>query len=349
MYSPNISEADIQQAKYLKKYSDSSLTRQRMHVIYLRGIGMKPGACARAAAVHPNSVTRWVKLYIESGLVGLQRHAAYKPESELVTYADKITEDFEGHAPQSIKEACQRIHQLTGLKRGPTQVRHFLKRVLKYRHRKYKPLPGGKKSIEELIQIQAEFIQNTLQPLLDKASRGVAEVFFMDAAHPVLGFHTGQVWSKKPLYVRTSSGRHRMNILGAMQAISKEVFSITTPDYIKATTVVEMIKFLREELSGKRIHIVLDNARYQRCELVEKAAKKYRVHLVFLPPYSPNLNLIERFWKLLKKQVLAGVHYPNKEAFFQAIHQFIDQVNEGHLDDQIQSIMKLNFQTLKAA
>ena len=349
MYSPNISEADIQRAKYLKKYSASSLTRQRMHVIYLRGIGMKPGTCSRAAAVHPNSVTRWVKVYMKSGLEQLQQHAAYNPQSELVAYTDKIKEEFEHYAPQSIKEACQRIYQLTGLKRGPTQVRHFIKQVLKYRYRKYRPLPGGKKSIDDLAQIQAEFIQNTLQPLLDKALRGAAEVFFMDAAHPVLGFHTGQVWSENPLYLRTSSGRYRMNILGAMQAVSKELFSITTPDYIKATTVVEMIKFLREELPGKRIHIVLDNARYQRCGLVQKAAKQYRIHLVFLPPYSPNLNLIERFWKLLKKQVLAGVHYPNKKTFIQAVHQFIDQVNEGHFDDQIRSIIKLNFQTLKSA
>lgn len=349
MYSPNISKADIQQAKYLKKYDNSPLIRQRMQVIYLRGIGMKPGACAQAAGVHRNSVTRWVKVYMESGLEQLQQHAAYRPQSNLVIHRGKIKEDFERHAPRSIKEACHRIHQLTGLKRGPTQVRHFIKRVLKYRYRKYKPLPGGKKSIEDLALIQAGFVQNTLQPLLDKASRGAAEVFFMDAAHPVMGFHTGQAWSEKPLYVRTSSGRHRMNILGAMQAISKEVFSITTPDYIKATTVVEMIKFLREELPGKRVHVVLDNARYQRCGLVAKAAKKHRVHLVFLPPYSPNLNLIERFWKLLKKQVLAGVHYPGKEAFFKAVNQFIDQVNDGLFDDQIRSIMKLDFQTLKAA
>lgn len=348
MYSPNISEADIQQAKYLKKYSDSPLIRQRMHVIYLRGIGMKPGACAKAAAVHPNSVTRWVKSYMESGLEQLQQHAVYKPQSELVTYADTIKKDFEYDAPQSIKQACQRIYQLTGLKRGPTQVRHFIRRILNYRYRKYRPLPGGKKTMKELAQIQTKFIKNTLQPLLDKASRGVAEVFFMDAAHPVLGFHSGQVWSENPLYLRTSSGRYRMNILGAMQAISKELFSITTPDYIKATSVVEMIKFLREELPSKRIHIILDNARYQRCKLVAKAAKQYRVHLVFLPPYSPNLNLIERFWKLLKKQVLVGVHYPNKKAFIQAVHQFIDQVNDGHFDDHIQSIMKLNFQTFKA-
>ena len=349
MYSPNISEADIQIARYLKKYGSSSSIRLRMLVLFHRGMGMRPGSCARAADVHRNSVTRWIKIYISAGIEGLLEHRAYRPQSELLEYADLIAADFEQHPPRNINEACYRIEQLTGLKRGPTQVRHFIKRVLKYRYRKYRPLPGGKKTVDELNALQQEFIQNKLQPLLDKALHGVADVFFVDATHPAMGFHNGHVWSEQPQFVRTSSGRYRMNILGAMQAVTNDLYSITTPDYIKATTVVELIAFLREQRPGKRIHLVLDNARYQRCELVQKAARKYRIHLLYLPPYSPNLNLIERFWKMLKEKVLAGVFYPDKESFSNAIFQFIEQVNLGQLDEQIQPIMKLNFQTLKAA
>lgn len=222
-----------------------------------------------------------------------------------------------------------------------------MKNKLGLSYRKFRPLPGGKKSIEQLVELQKNFLENDLNPLLDKANRAVVEVFYVDAAHPVMGFHSGQVWSKDPIYVRTSSGRTRMNILGAINAVSHELFSLTTTDYIKAVTVVELLKFLREELPGKRIHLILDNARYQRCKLVEKKAKKYNIHLLFLPPYSPNLNLIERFWKLLKKQVLSGQWYKTKKEFMEAIYNFIDQVNQGDFDKQIHAIMKPKFQTLK--
>lgn len=157
------------------------------------------------------------------------------------------------------------------------------------------------------------------------------------------------VWSEKPVSARTSSGRQRVNILEAMHAATHELYSISATGYIKATTVVELISFLREELPGRRICLVLDNARYQRCKLVDKAARKYRGHLVFLPPYSPNLNLIERFWKYLKKKVLAGFHYPTKEAFIDAIDNFIDEANEGVHESELNESMNLKFQLLDVA
>lgn len=349
MYSPIISEADYEHARYYKKYGSSPLIRQRMHVLYLRAKGLRPGPCAEVADVHPNSVTRWTKAYMERGRAGLLAVERYRPSSDLVNYADKIKADFDKDPPRCASEARKRIKQLTGLERGMTQVRKFVKHVLKFRYRKFRPLPGGKLPIKELAAKQAAFLEQELNPLLDKATRGVADVFFVDAAHPVQGFHSGHVWSEKPVCVRTSSGRQRVNILGAMHAATHELYSISTTDYIKATTVVELISFLREELPGRSIYLVLDNARYQRCELVAKAARKYRVHLVFLPPYSPNLNLIERFWKYLKKQVLAGFHYPTKQGFVEAIDNFIDEVNEGLHEEEINELMNLKFQLLEVA
>jgi transposase len=247
----------------------------------------------------------------------------------------------------NVSQARKRIEQLTGLKRGITQVRKFVKYFLKFRYRKFRSLPGGKRSIEDLAAQQAVFIEQKLKPLLDKAQRGVADVFFVDAAHPVQGFHQGYVWSKNPIAVRTSSGRQRRSILGAMHTTSHQLYTLSTNDYINANTVLELLSFLREELPGKKIHLILDNASYQRCDLVTRAAAKYRVHLVFLPPYFPNLNLIERLWKFLKKTVLAGTYFPSKQTFNEAIDDFIDQVNDGFHHNELYILMNLKFQTLK--
>lgn len=118
-------------------------------------------------------------------------------------------------------------------------------------------------------------------------------------------------------------------------------------DYVTATTVVDLIDFSRDENPGRRIRLVLDNTRHQRCKLVAKVAKKRSVHLVFLPPYSPNLNLIERFWKFLKATALAGIYFESKVEFTEAVTSFLEQVNRGDYDEQLSSLLALNFQQLK--
>jgi len=121
---------------------------------------------------------------MEGGRAKLLEVECYRPVSDLVNYADKIRASFDDNPPRCISEARKRIEQLTGLKHGVTQIRKFVKHVLQFRYRKFRPLPGGKQSIQNLAAQQADFLEQILNPLLDKATRGVADVFFVDAAHP---------------------------------------------------------------------------------------------------------------------------------------------------------------------
>lgn len=347
MYSPDISEADAMLAKYYKNHASNYIIRNRMHVIYLRARGHGPGASAEGAGVSANSVTRWTKLYQKGGIKSLLELAYYRPKSDLHGHLEKIKANFATAPPRSIGEARKRIYTLTGLKRGITQIRQFLKSVLHFKYRKFRPLPGGNKTMTELIELQADFLATTLQPLLKRAERGAIDLFFVDAAHPVQGFHDGYVWSKDPQLIRTGSGRQRVNILGALHATTKGLFSITTTDYISAPSVVELIKFIRQEHKGRTVYLIMDNAKYQKCQLVRKAAERYHINLVFLPPYSPNLNLIERYWKFMKQTALAGIYHDTKKVFLQAIETFIDQANQGLYDEQLATLLTLNFQTLQ--
>jgi transposase len=108
--------------------------------------------------------------------------------------------------------------------------------------------------------------------------------------------------------------------------------------------VVEPVRELRLANRGKSIHLVMDNARYQRCGAVSGAARKYRIRLVYLPPYSPNLNLIERFWKLLRKKVLQNRYYQTFDDHAKAIDNFIREVNAGLHEREMNSLITLNFQ-----
>lgn len=318
-----------------------------MNVIYLRSKRLGPGASAIAADVSPNSVTRWAKTYQAGGIKALLHVAYYRPKIDLHGFAKLIKFNFGDSPPRSIGEARKRIFELTGLIRGITQIRQFVKNVLNFRYRKYRPLPGGKKTMAELIGLQADFIGNTLQPLIERAKRGSIDMFFVDATHPVQGFHDGHVWSEDPKLIRTGSGRERVNILGALHATRRELYSITTTDYISAPSVVDSMASLCGEHHGRSIYLVLDNASYQRCKLVARAAERSRINLVYLPPYSPNLNLIERLWKYIKATALAGVYHEAKAIFQEAIDTFIDEVNLGIHDEQLSTLLALNFQTLK--
>ena len=347
MYFPIISEADSQALKYYKKHGIDPIIRLRAATVELRCRRVAPKMIVQLLTIHPNSVTNWVKRYIQYGVKGLLQVNRYRPQSDLMNYRDQIMADFTHNPPASIGQAAKRIFALTGLRRGITQVRYFLKHVLRFKYRKFRRTSGGPRSVSQLQEEQSAFLRDTLFPLLDKARRGVVQVFFVDAVHPVQGFHQGQVWSVKPVVVASSAGRQRANLLGALNAVRPELWSITEPKYVNAQTVCELISFLREEHPGERLHLVMDNARYQRCHKVTECAKRKRVHLVFLPAYSPNLNLIERLWKFMKKNFLAGQYHATKQDFIDAIDRFIEEVNHGIHNEELTSLLNLNFQTLE--
>ena len=96
------------------------------------------------------------------------------------------------------------------------------------------------------------------------------------------------------------------------------------------------------------IFIVLDNARYQKNEFVKAYAKSLNIQLVFLPPYSPNLNLIERLWRFIKKEALYSTYYENFSDFTQAINQCLEDT-KGKYKSELESLLSLNFQSFKNA
>ena len=144
---------------------------------------------------------------------------------------------------------------------------------------------------------------------MNQAKRGKCVLCFLDASHFVMGCDfLGYIYGLTRRFVRTYSGRRRYNVLGALNFISKKVTTITNDGYITATEVCELLSKLALEYAGKPVFLVLDNARYQKCIVVQTLALELGVKLVYIPPYSPNLNLIERFWKFVKSELRTQHH-----------------------------------------
>jgi len=192
---------------------------------------------------------------------------------------------------------------------------------------------------------QREFLNDKLLPLIELAKEGVVELFFMDASHFVMGGFAGRVWSVVRKYVKTASGRQRYNVLGAMNFISKKIETVVNDSYITSTQVIEMLTKLAA-VYAKPIKIILDNARYQRCAVVIEKAAELGIELVFLPTYSPNLNLIERVWKIVKSKVLSSAYYETFCDFCNNIYDCVDTLHHKCASEMASSVTE-NFHIMQ--
>jgi len=167
---------------------------------------------------------------------------------------------------------------------------------------------------------------------MERAKNGLIELFFMDAAHFVMGGFPARVWWFTRVFVKTSSGRKRFNVLGALNFVTHKIETICNDTYITSTQIVEMLGNLAKTYS-KPIFVVLDNASYQSCELVRETADKLGITLIYLTTYSPNLNLIERVWKFVKSRVLHFAYFDTFVDFSCKIRTFVNEIHSNHKTD----------------
>ncbi len=185
-----------------------------------------------------------------------------------------------------------------------------------------------------------------MEPRLEEAGSGKRAVFFVDAAHFVLGAYLGFLWCFTRVLVRAPSGRQRFNVLGALHAVTHQLITVTNDSYINSVSVGELL----EKIAGLGLMIpitlIMDNARYQRCKYVLGIAARLNIEILFLPPYSPNLNLIERLWKFVRKECLYDKYYEHFSLFKQALSGCLSQTSTTH-QSALHSLLTLSFQSFQ--
>src|SRR5262245_6856743 len=186
-----------------------------------------------------------------------------------------------------------------------------------------------------------------LAPVLAEARAGRRDVYFADGAHFVYAAFLGWLWCVARLFVRAASGRKRYNVLGAVHAVSHQLIRVANHTYLNAESVCDLLRALAAAGVGRPITVVLDNARYQKCALVQGLAKSLRIDLLYLPGYSPNLNLIERVWRFVKKECLRAVYHATYEDFTGAIDHCLATLGTDH-KAAMDSLLTHNFQTFDA-
>ena len=324
--------------RYWRFHHPHPRVQRKMEALYLKSQGLAPEDICRLCSIAKPTFYRYLHTYHAGGIAALKEVPFYKRQSPLAAYRTSIEADFRQRPPASVAEAAARMADLTGLERGPTQVRQFLK-SLGMQPRKVGQIPA-----KADVTAQEAFKTGQLEPRLAEAKAGQRLVFFMDAAHFVFAPFLGLVWCFERLFVKAPSGRQRFNVLAALNATTRELFSVHNLTYITSETVCELLRLLAGAHPGIPRTIVLDNARSQRCTLVQSLAHSLGIELLFLPAYSPNLNLIERFWKFVKKTCLYSKYYADHHAFQHAIIACIEQAPDKH-KKELESLLTLKFQS----
>lgn len=333
-----ISNAEIQRLNYERYYYPCPTVQKRIHAVYFKATTQMSNTMIGALLnLHRDSVGDWIIRYERGGFEGICQFNYGTNKSALENHSQSLLQSFTQHPPMTANEAKARIEEQTGISRSPSQVRAFMKR------HKMRYLQAGHIPAKADTEKQKEWVKTKLYPVIKEAQEGKCQLLFMDAAHFILQPFICALWCVTRLFVKASAGRNRINVLGVVNAITKEIFTFSNTSYISAETIVDFLKQLKKHYGDIPLKIVLDNARYQHCKLVESVAKQLNIELLFLPSYSPNLNIIERLWKFTKKKVLYAKYYESPIKFHAAINDFFQTVNQKYTLD-LKSLLTLKFQ-----
>jgi transposase len=147
--------------------------------------------------------------------------------------------------------------------------------------------------------------------------------------------------------LKTNTGRQRLNILGGYNPDSHSFIHLTGEENCDANKVVEFFELILKSYEhAPKIILLLDNAKYFKAKIVNKWLKKHpKLELEFLPPYSPNLNLIERFWRFVKKKLVKNRYYEKYKTFRAEVFQLLNHTDK--YIDEFRSLMVEKFEIVK--
>jgi transposase len=326
MHTVTIEPEERSQLEALARVIKDTKAEKRILVILALADGYRIKDIARILRIDEDTVTRWRNKYAKRQLFTDWLREAYKgydgkltkdEECELERYVE--TETITDAA--SLVDYIQATYNQTYTVTGVTKLLHRLGFVYK----QTTLIPG---KLDEAKQ--AEFKQ-AYEKLRDNLPEDEA-IMFGDGVHPSHNVHATKAWIKKgqDKQVPTNTGRKRLNINGVLNIESMETVTHFSETINAEETIKLFYKVQASYPDKKKIHIIIDNARYYKNKAVQAylRKRKCRIKLLFLPAYSPNLNFIERLWHFMKKYIIGIKRWDKFKDFEAHIHDFFDNIGD---------------------
>lgn len=311
--------------------------RDRLKAILLRSEGWTVPQISQALRIHQSTVIRHIEDYKSGKLKnensGSASHLNDSQTQELIIHLEINTYHHNHEIVLYVKERFGITFTVSGM--------HKWLHRNGFSYKKPKGLPHKSDP-----QLQAEFIEkyeNLKEEVCDKEP-----ILFMDSVHPTQSTKLSYGWIKtgKAKHIDTTASRTRLNIIGAIQLghISEAITG--QYDTINAESIINFLDKVRFQYGSTRVHLILDQAGYHRAVSVTEYAEKLNIKLHFLPPYSPNLNPIERLWKVMNEKVRNNRFFKSSKDFKDSIQYFFDDILPD-IGKSLDSRINDNFQILK--
>jgi transposase len=334
-----LTEAQTNELRRAHRSVTNKRDADKIKAVYLLSLGKSAGEIAEVLMLDIDTISNYRKRYEAGGVTGLLVTHYCGSESMLSCVE---LEGLSAHLDvqtyltvDAIVEYVKQTYKITYSISGMRQLLHRLNFVYK----KTKTIPG--KANAELQRAYLVFLEETLN------NKGKDDAhYYLDGVHPQHNTQLAYGWIKKgqDKVLKSNSGRQRININGALNADTLEVI-MRTDDTINTQSTLKLFEMLeRNHPTANSIFITLDNAKYYKNALVYEYLKTSKIKLLFMPPYSPNLNLIERLWKFIRKTILYNQYYEKFADFRIAVMQFFENIGQHHT--KLSTLLTKNFQIL---
>jgi transposase len=332
-----LSKTELATLRLAHKSEHYKRSAYKINAVILLGSGWTLEAVKDALLIDDETLRSYVKKYQAGGLQELLK-VDYKGSQPLLSIqqVEVLCKELDSKIHLTTQSIIRFIEEEFKITYSLSGMRDLLHR-LGYEYKKPKLVPGNPDLVAQEIFAEQyeEFMQN-------KSDR--VEVLFADAVHPQHNTMAAYGWIKRgeKREIATTTGRERLNLHGAMNAETWDITMIES-ETVDADSTIALLETIEQKYPlAVMIYIILDNAKYHYSKKVKAYLEGSRIKLVFLPSYSPNLNLIERLWKFFKKKVLYNKYYEKLEDFRQASINFFRNLDAYH--QELESIMSGEFE-----
>ena len=333
-----------QQKAELERLHDSSRdgrVRDRIKAILLASEGWSSAMIAQALRLHQTTIDHHISEFLNKGKLKPENGGSdSKLSAEQTAFLISQLSDNLFHHTRDVIAFVTRtwniIFSIPGMN--------------KWLHRNgftYKKPSGVPHKLSE--EKQRQFIEYYKEL---KTTVGDEPILFIDGVHPTQANKISYGWIRKgqKKAVKTTGSRTRLNIMGALN-----LKALTSPLICEYKTINEYnVSLFFNEIRkvypdyNQKIHVILDGAGYHRSQLVKDWAEVVNIRLHYLPPYSPNLNPIERMWKLMNEHARNNRYFSSTREFREAISVFFNQTLPD-IADSLTSRINDHFQVLTPA
>ena len=325
--------ADLKRAHRMQRKKSHA---DRIKAVVALANGWTPVQIADMLLIDEKTVRNYFDRFCENGVGGLLNDN-YKGASPKLSddHIRSLTQHLDDTIYSDSMDIIEYIKSEYGIEYSRSGFTDLLHR-LGYSYKKPKHVPGKADA-----DAQEAFVEEYCNLKTSKGENDV--ILFADATHPQHNSSPSYGWIRTGVdkELKANCGRQRLNINGVIDVESCES-TVGFYDTINAQSTIDLFKQVETKYKkADRITIIVDNARYYRNKELDKYLSTSRIELLFLPPYSPNLNLIERFWKYFRKKVINNRYYPSYQEFIESCRRFFRERRRYYQD--LKTLLTENF------